>query len=269
VALITAAGTAMVLFIGSRSVLSRDITVGELLVVLAYVAAVYQPLETISTTLTGLQQQLIQLRVVFDVLDTKPEVIESPHAIALPHVAGRVTFENVTFHYTERPRTVENLTFDVSPGEFVAIVGPTGAGKSTLVSLIPRFFDPQQGRVLLDGHDIRDLTLASLRESISIVMQEPVLFMGTIAENIRYGRLDATDEEIEEAAARELPRLHQPTAARLQDTARRARSSPLGRVSVSASPSRRSEGLADHRARRPTSSIDSRPSRSSSTHWSD
>jgi ATP-binding cassette subfamily B protein len=200
VALITAAGTALVLYIGSRAVLAKQLTVGELLVVLAYVAAVYQPLETISSTLAGLQQQLIQLRVVFDVLDTEPEVIERPGAISLPHVAGRVTFEDVAFHYAERPRTVEHLTFDVAPGEFVAIVGPTGAGKSTLVSLIPRFFDPHAGRVLVDGHDIRDLTLECLRESISVVMQEPVLFMGTIQENIRYGKLDATDEEVEAAA---------------------------------------------------------------------
>ena len=196
----TAAGTALVLGFGAYHVLERRLTVGELLVVMAYIAAVYKPLETISTTIGSLQDQLISLRIAFGLLDTEPEIKDAPSAVKVGRANGQIAFEGVRFGYKERLETLKDISFEAEAGQVIAIVGPTGAGKSTLVSLIPRFYDPNQGRVLLDGIDIRQITLQSLREQVSIVLQDPLLFSGSILENIRYGRLEASMDEIIEAA---------------------------------------------------------------------
>ena len=196
----TAAGTAMVLGVGAYHAIQGSITAGELLVVLAYIAAVYGPLETISYTVGALQDNLVGLRMAFHVLDTEPVVQEARHPVSIGRASGAIRFDGVYFEYTGRAGTLTDITLDVQPGQVVAIVGPTGAGKTTLMNLIPRFYDPQHGRVLLDGHDVRTLSLDSLRRQISMVPQEPVLFSGTIADNIHYGRLDATMDEIVEAA---------------------------------------------------------------------
>jgi ABC-type multidrug transport system fused ATPase/permease subunit len=195
-----AVGTALVLGFGAYRVLDGKLTVGVLTVVLAYIASVYKPLETISHTIGSLQDMLVNLRMAFDLLDTTPEVKELPGAISVPRSRGRLEFDNVGFTYKGRDGTLRDISFQIEPGQTVAIVGPTGAGKTTLISLIPRFYDPQQGRILIDGQDIKDLTLKSLRDQISLVLQEPLLFSGTIAENIRYGRLGASDAEVHEAA---------------------------------------------------------------------
>jgi ATP-binding cassette subfamily B protein/subfamily B ATP-binding cassette protein MsbA len=200
VTMITAIGTALVLGFGAHHVLEKDMTVGELVVVMGYIASIYKPLEQISTTFSSLQQAFISLRSAFELLDTEPEVAERPDARALERVRGAVAFEHVDFAYRGRRGTLKDVTFRVDPGQCVAIVGPTGAGKSTLLSLLTRFYDPARGRVLLDGHDVRDLTLASLRAHVSVVLQEPLLFGASIRENIRYGRLEASDEEVEAAA---------------------------------------------------------------------
>jgi ATP-binding cassette subfamily B protein/subfamily B ATP-binding cassette protein MsbA len=197
---ITAVGTALVLGFGGWSVLQGDLTVGELLVVMSYVAAVYKPLETISSTMASLQEITVGLDAAFGLMDTKVDVKDSPGAKPLEHCHGRIAFRNVGFTYKERHSTLEDISFEVQPGQVVGIVGPTGAGKTTLVSLMPRFYDPQQGRILIDGEDTRDIKLRSLRDQFSIVLQEPLLFSGTIEENIRYGRLDASQEEIIAAA---------------------------------------------------------------------
>ncbi len=200
VTMTTAVGTALVLGYGAYRVLEGKLTIGDLTVVLGYIASVYKPLETISHTVGSLQDMFVNLRMAFNLLDTSPEVKEAPGAISLPRSHGRLEFENVGFTYKGRDGTLRDISFQVEPGQTVAIVGPTGAGKTTLISLIPRFYDPQNGRILLDGQDIRDLTLKSLRDQISLVLQEPLLFSGTIAENIRYGRLGASDDEVQEAA---------------------------------------------------------------------
>ena len=196
----TATGTALVLGFGSYQALRGRLTPGDLLVVLAYVAAVYKPLETISYTVGSLQDNLVGLRMAFHILDTQPIIGEIADAETLEAAAGRITFENVSFSYPDRSDTLKHISFEAAPGQVIAIVGPTGAGKTTLASLIPRFYDPLNGRILLDGRDIRGLTLKSLRDHISIVPQEPLLFSGTIADNIRYGRLDATYDDLVAAA---------------------------------------------------------------------
>jgi ABC-type multidrug transport system fused ATPase/permease subunit len=196
----TAAGTALVLGFGSYRALNGELTAGQLLVVLSYVAAVYKPLEAISHTIGSLQDKLVGVRMAFNVLDTQPVIRESRGAKALAELNGRVVFENVCFSYPGRVDTLKDISFDAPPGHVIAIVGATGAGKTTLANLIPRFYDPVSGRILIDGHDIRSLTLRSLREHVSLVPQEPVLFAGTIADNIRYGRLDATMDEVVAAA---------------------------------------------------------------------
>jgi ABC-type multidrug transport system fused ATPase/permease subunit len=147
-----------------------------------------------------LQDMFVMLKIAFGLLDTEPEIKDAPGAVAVGRARGRVAFEGVGFSYGGRRDTLTDVSFEAEPGRVVAIVGPTGAGKSTLVSLIPRFYDPQAGRILLDGRDVRRVKLASLRAQVSIVLQEPLLFSGTIAENIRYGRLEATDAEVVEAA---------------------------------------------------------------------
>src|SRR5262249_19772631 len=128
------------------------------------------------------------------------EIRNAPHARQIPSVEGRVTFENVNFHYEGRQDTLRDICFDVEPGQVTAIVGQTGAGKTTIISLLPRFYSPNAGRVLLDGVDVADYTLTSLRSHISIVLQDPLLFSATVAQNILYGRLSASMDEVIEAA---------------------------------------------------------------------
>ena len=196
----TGLGTALVLGIGAWHVLGGRLTVGELLVVLAYIASVYGPIETISSSISAMQQQLISVQGSLYILDAHPDVSDSPNAITLPRPFGAVAFDRVFFNYPGRTATLEDITFAVNPGQRAAIVGPTGAGKTTLVSLIKRFRDVKSGTVTVDGIDVRDLKVRSLREQVSVVLQTPELFSGTIAENIRYGRLDASMGDITEAS---------------------------------------------------------------------
>jgi ABC-type multidrug transport system fused ATPase/permease subunit len=197
---ITATGTALALGVGAYQVMQGRLTVGQLLVVMAYIAGVYKPLETISTTVGSLQAMFISVQVAFDLLDTQPEIIDAPDARSMERATGAVAFERISFNYRDRVDTLKEISFEVASGQAVAIVGPTGAGKTTLASLIPRFYDAREGRILIDGIDIKALKVKSLRDQMSIVLQEPLLFSGSIADNIRYGRLDAGMEAIIEAA---------------------------------------------------------------------
>jgi ATP-binding cassette subfamily B protein len=197
---ITAAGVSAVMGLGAWHVLQGKLSVGEMIVLVTYISSVYFPLEQISTTVGMIHEQLVQFDASIKLLDTEPEVVEREDAIDLERARGHVVARGVSFAYPGRKHTLADISFDAAPGERVAIVGHTGAGKSTLMSLLVRFYDPSGGRIAIDGVDLRDLKLKSLREQISVVLQEPLLFSGTIGENIRYGRLEATQEEIEAAA---------------------------------------------------------------------
>jgi ABC-type multidrug transport system fused ATPase/permease subunit len=196
----TAIGTGLVFYFGFRAHFSGRLTVGQLIVLLSYIAAVYAPLEQISATVGALHQQLVQLNSSFQLLDTDPEVKEPTDGVELGRACGHISFQQVHFAYKGRIAVLGGVSLEVPAGSRVAIVGPTGAGKTTLVSLLVRFYDPQQGRILIDGVDIRNIQLASLRSQVSVVLQEPLLFSGSVASNIRYGRLDASVDEIVAAA---------------------------------------------------------------------
>ena len=198
--ILTAIGTALVLGFGAYQILQGDLRSGRLLVMMSYTAAVYQPLEQMSATIGTLQEQFVNARGAFALRDAQVEIEDAPGAQEIERVAGDVTYEGVHFSYRRRVATLEDISFSARAGQRVAIVGPTGAGKTTLISLLPRFYDPARGRIMLDGTDIWKVTLKSLRQQISLVLQEPLLFSGTIAENIQYGRLGASTEEIVEAA---------------------------------------------------------------------
>jgi ABC-type multidrug transport system fused ATPase/permease subunit len=197
---VTAAGTSLVLGFGAWHVIQGKITLGELIVMMTYIASVYQPLEQLSLTVGTIHEQLVQFNASLDLLDTEPEVKEKPDAVELGRARGRVTAKGVSFTYRGRKATLSDISFDARPGERVAIVGHTGAGKSTLMSLLIRFYDPHAGQIKIDGVDLRDLKLDSLRDQISVVLQEPLLFSGTIEDNIRYGKLEASEEEVRAAA---------------------------------------------------------------------
>jgi ABC-type multidrug transport system fused ATPase/permease subunit len=196
----TAAGTSLVLGVGAWHVIQGKISVGELIVLMTYIASVYQPLEQISTTVGMIHEELVQFNASLDLLDMEPDVMERPDAVDLGRSSGHVVVGGVGFAYKGRQETLSDISFEALPGEKIAIVGHTGAGKSTLMSLLVRFYDPVSGVIQIDDVDLRDLKLSSLREQISVVLQEPLLFSGTIKENIRYGKLDADHDEIVAAA---------------------------------------------------------------------
>jgi ATP-binding cassette subfamily B protein/subfamily B ATP-binding cassette protein MsbA len=200
VSTITILGTALVLTVGGMHVLQGKMTIGDLLIVIAYLGAVYGPLSAIAHTTGQLQGAVAGARRVRAMFAMVPETVDAPAAIDANAVKGDIRFEGVGFAYPDGTKVLHDITFDAKPGEMVALVGLTGAGKTTLVSLIPRFYDATAGRVLVDGVDVRQYRVRSLRERIAIVLQDPVLFSGSIADNLRYGRLDATPQEIEEAA---------------------------------------------------------------------
>jgi ATP-binding cassette, subfamily B, bacterial MsbA len=191
---------ALVLWFGGREVLEGRLTGGELIGFLIYGMTVAGSLGALVSVYSQFQEAIGATKRVFQIIDTPPNVKEAPDARELKRVEGRITFDDVSFSYDERQEVLHNIHFDIAPGEIIALVGPSGAGKSTIFNLIPRFYDPTSGSICVDGIDVRSVTQASLREQIGIVPQETLLFGGTIRENIRYGRLEATEAEIIEAA---------------------------------------------------------------------
>jgi ATP-binding cassette, subfamily B, bacterial len=200
VGLTTALGTAAVLFIGMRHVQAGVLTLGQLLLVLGYLSQLYGPLKTIGGKVASLQSSLASAERAFSLLDAAPDVAERPDAQPLVRAGGAVTFSNVSFAYGQDRPVLHEISFEIGAGTRLGIAGTTGAGKTTLVSLLTRFYDPTAGQILLDGVDLRDYKLADLRNQFAIVLQEPVLFSTSIAENIAYGRPDAHHDEIVAAA---------------------------------------------------------------------
>jgi ATP-binding cassette subfamily B protein/subfamily B ATP-binding cassette protein MsbA len=198
--LLTTVGTAAVMWVAAMRVLDGRLTVGTTLVFLSYLASLQWQLSVFATMYTTLQNAGASIDRVMAVFDGDGRIPERPDARPLPAVRGDVVIENAVFSYRDDAPVLHGVTIRADAGDVVAIVGSTGAGKSTLVGLVPRFFDPQAGRVVVDGHDVRDVQLRSLRDQIAVVLQEPFLFPATIADNIAIGRPDATRDEIEAAA---------------------------------------------------------------------
>ncbi|MEZ4666768.1 MAG: ABC transporter transmembrane domain-containing protein [Anaerolineae bacterium] len=193
-------GLAIILWFGGREVIDGRLTGGQLIGFLVYGLQVAGALGSLVNLYTSIQEALGATKRVFQIMDTQADVIDTPNAQTLSRAQGRITFDNVSFSYDERQEVLHRINLDIQPGEIVALVGPSGAGKSTIFNLIPRFYDPSEGKICMDGTDLKAVTQASLRQQIGIVPQETLLFGGTIRENIRYGRLDASDTELEEAA---------------------------------------------------------------------
>ena len=190
----------VIVWYGGNEVIRGNLTSGSLIAFLVYAVNISNPVKRLGNVYGSIQRAVAAADRVFEVLDTLPEVQDAPDAKPLPPVEGRVTFEDVTFEYRSGEPALRNMSIDVAPGQVLAIVGPSGAGKSTIANLIPRFYDPQAGRICIDGVDIRDITVASLREQLAMVPQDTILFSASIYENILYGRLDATREEVMAAA---------------------------------------------------------------------
>lgn len=200
IGLLTVAGTSAVVLVGGGAVLDGSLTLGTLLLVLAYLGFVYGPLSAIAHTTGELQQAFASARRVRAVLALVPEHRDPPDAVDARGIRGEVRFEDVAFAYEPGRPVLEDVSFVARPGELVALVGPSGAGKSTLASLVARLHDRTGGRILVDGVDVERYALRSLRQQVAIVLQDAILMSGTIRDNLRYGRLDATDAEVEAAA---------------------------------------------------------------------
>jgi ABC-type multidrug transport system fused ATPase/permease subunit len=197
---LTSLGTVIVVGFGGYLAYKSELTVSEIVGFLLYLALFYAPITGIAQLLESAQQSLAGAERVIEILDTPQSVKDSPTAKSIGQVKGQITFENVNFSYIQGVPVLEDVSFEVKPGQMAALVGATGVGKTTLSKLISRFYDPTGGRVCLDGHDLRDITLESLRSNISLVLQDTILFNGTIEENIAFARPDASFEEVKTAA---------------------------------------------------------------------
>jgi ATP-binding cassette subfamily B protein/subfamily B ATP-binding cassette protein MsbA len=195
-------GTAAMYYLGTLHVLAGTLSLGSLLVFSAYLLMLYQPLESLTYTAWAMEGATAGARRCFEVLDRADDVVDASDAVAITETSGALGFENVDFSYGPQQPVLQGINLSIAPNQIVAVVGGTGAGKSTLLSLVPRFYDPSAGGVTLDGRDLRSITKKSLRANVAIVLQDTLLFSTTIRENIAYGRPDATDEEIREAARR-------------------------------------------------------------------
>jgi len=193
-------GTVIVYWYGMKLIGSQTISVGMLVAFTGYASMFWQPIMNISNFYNSLVTNIAGAERIFEIMDIEPEIKDGADAVPMPRIKGNVSFKNVTFGYDENHPVLKNVSFDVKAGETIALVGPTGMGKTTIVNLISRFYEAQEGIVSIDGYDVRKVTIESLRSQMGVMMQDTFLFSGTIKDNIRYGKLDATDEEIITAA---------------------------------------------------------------------
>jgi ABC-type multidrug transport system fused ATPase/permease subunit len=200
VELLSALATAVILVYGGNQVVDGALSIGVLASFVFYLQSFFDPIQSLSQLYTTYQSGMAALDKIFELLDEKPDIADGPGAVELPRVRGEIWFEDVTFSYGGEAPALEHVSLVVPPGQTLALVGATGAGKSTLAKLVARFYDPDEGRVLIDGYDLRDVTERSLRSQLGIVPQESFLFSGTIGDNIAFGRADATDEDVLAAA---------------------------------------------------------------------
>ena len=199
--LVAGLGQVAVLYFGGRQILAGTLTIGEWQKFSLYLLYVFFPMGQIGFIIGQMSQASASAERIFEILDTQNEVVDRPGAIALPPIQGKVEFRDVTFRYfTNSEPVLSDVSFVAEPGMTVALLGATGSGKTTIINLIPRFYDVSEGAVLVDGYDVRDVTIESLRRQVGIVLQETNLFTGTLRENIAFGRPDASDEEVEAAA---------------------------------------------------------------------
>jgi ATP-binding cassette subfamily B protein len=199
VELLSGIGTAIILYFGSTQVLDQELSVGVMVAFVGYLSSFFDPIQQLSQLYNTFQSAMAALEKIFGVLDTEPELADPPDRAPLPPIEGRIELRDVSFGYGA-DEVVHDIDLRIEPGETVALVGSTGAGKSTLAKLIARFYDPGRGEVLIDGHDLRDVSIRSLRDQLAIVPQEGHLFAGAIAENLAFGRPEATDDELRAAA---------------------------------------------------------------------
>ena len=197
---VAAIGVTMIIWYGGREVINNNLTAGSLIAFLVYAVNLSNPIKRLSRVYGNIQKALAAAERVFDVLDTKPEIEDMPGATVLEQIDGHVVFNNINFEYKPGEPALQQIQLSVAPGQVVAIVGPSGAGKTTIANLVPRFYDPLSGTITIDGIDIKTVTMKSLREQIGVVPQETVLFNGSVYSNILYGRLDATYDEVVNAA---------------------------------------------------------------------
>src|SRR3712207_402849 len=197
---IAGTGTVIVAWFGGRAALQGTLPVEDLVAFVLYLGLFYQPLRLLARTSEGFQEARTGARQVCEVLDVQPDVVDPPRGVDPGRVRGKVAFESVDFEYEPDLPVLKDVSFEIKPGQALALVGPTGAGKSTIVSLIPRFYDPTRGRVLIDGIDVSEMRLGSLRRNISMVLQDTFLFAGTVKENLRFGNEGASEDEIVAAA---------------------------------------------------------------------
>ncbi|MBI4299565.1 MAG: ABC transporter ATP-binding protein [Chloroflexi bacterium] len=192
--------TALAIVFGGMRVLDKDLTVGVLIAFAMYVSRFFDPVRMLVMQYTEIQRAMAGGQRIFELLDVEPEIVDAPDAVEMPSIQGHVRYESLSFQYDEGVEVLHDINLDVQPGETVAFVGPTGAGKSTMVSILMRLYDVSEGRVTIDGHDVRSVTQQSLRRQIGIVLQDPFLFSGTVRDNISFSRPEATDEQIIAAA---------------------------------------------------------------------
>jgi ATP-binding cassette subfamily B protein len=198
--ILTAGALALVVVFGGKMALGQSIEIGVLVAFALYIQRFFEPVRRLTMQYTAVQRAVTSASRVFDLMDTPPEVQDRQDAIELPRISGEVRYEDVSFRYTDDTEVLHDIDLHIRPGEHMALVGATGSGKTTMASLLLRLYDVTDGRIVVDGHDIRDVQHASLARQMSIVLQEPFLFSGTIADNIRYAHTEVPDEDVERVA---------------------------------------------------------------------